>query len=272
MVPVSWERLTKEVVPEWIKTLLGQRSLMSYLEEFEPNHAADRVEDDDDDHSASWPVPPRYLEELGWTPGAGFIAADRLRTSELHQEFMRHRFIDECTLSLCRAVGFSASADLPEPDPFATIAPALGRAWGRLSQRPACQVAGTKNQYRFLADHFSLTWDPKHHCYDYVADPDTDPVLRGLLEALFLSTRAIPGTQVLARDSTWPAHDDPWLLGMLTPDEVQALVPHLGELERRQAAHDPNVLGARDELFPLFADRVRRAAELSLGLVALHAV
>jgi hypothetical protein len=142
------------------------------------------------------------------------------------------------------------------------------RYYGTPHRRPHRQVAGTKRRYYFLLHLFTATWQQARSVYDYAALPFVDATLRDLLEALFLSTRAFPGTPVLDRDATWPGFDDTWLPGLLAPDEVQRLVPYLDDIARLDAALP---LDDQDVLFPLFADRVRRAADQGLGLVTLHA-
>lgn len=39
VVPVSWSRLTMEVLPAWVETLQSMRSVTSFAEKFAPNEA-----------------------------------------------------------------------------------------------------------------------------------------------------------------------------------------------------------------------------------------
>ncbi|MBL0218934.1 MAG: hypothetical protein IPQ07_34325 [Myxococcales bacterium] len=206
--------------------------------------------------------PPGYLQEIGWTPGAPFAEADRLRASALHSELDRSGLAAVHTFVVCHAIRFSTSVDLAGDDPFEDDG-----YYARLHDAPYCQVAGTKNRFHFLDALFTTTWRPERRVYDYAARPVVAPPLRDLLDALFLSTRTFPGIQVLDRNATWPGYDDTWFQGLLAPQEVGRLASCLDEIAQLEAARDTD---DQDELFPLFADRVRRAAAEGLALVTLH--
>jgi len=279
VVPVSWSRMTEVVVPGWVEALLGRRTLASFAEEFAPNDAefVTAVRQDVDRKPpwpAGWQLSPRYLEDIGWTPGTPFVAADRLRASALHGELDRFGLAEVGTIAVCHAIRFSASVELAGADRFENYSlnseyldARHFRYYARLHDAPRCQVAGTKNRYHFLDDLFTATYRRERSVLDCAARPFVAPALRDLLEALFLSTRAFPGIQVLDRNATWPAHDDTRFQGLLAPAEVRRLVPYLDDIARLEAALD---LDEQHELFPLFADRVRRAADQGLALVTLH--
>lgn len=267
VVPVSWSRLTTVVVPAWVETLQGRRSLVSFAQEFAPNEtelvtAMVNGVARSSPSQAGWQLPPNYLEDIGWTPGTPFTTADRLRASASHRELDQRVLAEVHTFAVCHAIRFSASVELVGDDPFEEDG-----YYARLHQAPYCQVVGTKSRYRFLDALFTTTWRPERRVYDYVARPFVDPEHRDLLAQLFLSIRTIPGIQILDRNDAWPAHDDTWLQGLLAPPEVQRLTVFLDEMAQVQIARAADV---QDGEFPMFADRVRRAAAQELGLVTLH--
>jgi hypothetical protein len=106
---------------------------------------------------------------------------------------------------VCSAILFSASVELARVDPFENYSlphsefftPDHFRFYARLHVAPRYQIAGTKNQYHFLHRLFTATWQKERLVYDYAARPFVEPALRGLLEAMFLSTRTFPGIEVL---------------------------------------------------------------------------
>jgi hypothetical protein len=282
VVPVSWSRLTEVVVPAWVETLAGRRTLASFAKEFAPTRAQYLIEVwQEVERMARWPagwkLTASYLEDIGWVPGAPFIAADCLRASAMHGELDRFAIAEAGTSALCHAILCSASVDLAGDDRFANYSIAhhayydakFFRYYARLHESPRYQVAGTKNAYRFLANLFTVTWQQQERRqYDYTARPFVDPTLRALLDALFLSTRSFPGLEVLDRNGTWPGSDDMRLQGLLSPAEVRQLPRYLDDIVGLDAARD---LDEQDQLLPLFADRVRRAADQGLALVTVHA-
>lgn len=271
--------MTELVIPAWVDTLLGRRTIASFADELTP--------DDDDkelvlgiaeeiERKSQWPVRPelaaRYLEEIGWQPGMPFVAADRLRASPAHRALHAAVVAELGTQAVTRALRSSASVDLAGDDPFASYSlpghayydAAFFQFYGRLHSPPRCQVAGSKNSYHFLRLLFSLTYQADRGVYDCEALPSVAPELRELIESLFFSTRTVPCVWVTDRNATWPGGNDPRLQGVLSPREVQQLVPYLDQLEELDRE-----LAQRYELLPLFADRVRRAAEQGLALVTL---
>lgn len=87
--------------------------------------------------------------------------------------------------------------------------------------------------------------------------------LHELFESLFLYQRVIPGTWFPRESPVWPGFDDLSFAGYLAPGEVKRLWDELLQWEARGAVED--------ELFPLFLDRARRAAESGCGLLTIHA-
>jgi hypothetical protein len=134
-------------------------------------------------------------------------------------------------------------------------------------------VAGTKNGFHFLEAFFSVSDEPVAGdvpellgpVYRYDRKTAGDRRLEDLLECLFLGFRTFPGVGVLSAAGAWPALDDYWIAGYLVPDEVKELASLVGQI-----AGSVDALESGCELFPLFDDRVRRAAADGRGLVAFH--
>jgi hypothetical protein len=64
VVPVSWSRLTEVVVPAWMETLMGRRTVASFATELAPNEAeyVSEVREESDRMSwwpAGWQLSPR---------------------------------------------------------------------------------------------------------------------------------------------------------------------------------------------------------------------
>jgi hypothetical protein len=261
VVPVSWSYLTEILVPAWIDVLGGRRTLSSFAEQFARTPVTGVPHDwrypwiPED-----WAIPDGYVAEVGWTSNQPFLAADRQRASAIHRELERRGFAAAGTGALCRAIHVSAAAELEGADAFDDGD--FYSYYGRMHHSPEVQVAGAKNRFFFLESQFVATWRSEHGAYDVVAQPSLDPALRALVEALFLSTRCFPATRVTYRNSTWPGYNDNRLQGLLAPAEVRQLAARLDELGQGD--------GEAHNLFPLFADRVRRSADQGLALVTLY--
>ena len=260
VVPVSWSRLTEIVLPAWTDVLAHRRSMESFGREFAPDHWETYARYNGP--IPTWDAPTTYLEDVQWRSGMPFLPADHLRRSAQHAAIQPSWLTEDATQLLCRAIIGTAS-ELAGPD---TVDAPYNGFYNRLHEPPHPQVAGTKNQYHFLSAFFQITWERESSGYRHVARPSVDSELVALLEALFLSTRSFPGMWCLcAENGMWPGYDDASFQGILTPREVGRLAVHL-------AAMDPRAIAAHDELYLLFVDRVRRAAEQGLGLVTLHAM
>lgn len=257
VVPVSWSRLTEVILPAWTDVLAHRRTMASFSDEFAPGYREKRCRNEP---FSSWTVPVAYLADVQWMSGMHFLPADNLRRSALHAA-IEPRWLPEETMSLVgRAIIMSAS-ELAGSDAFDDTD--HHRFYGRLHAPPHTQVAGTKNKYFFLDAFFVVTWNPERRFYAYTPRSFVDGELIALWQALFLSTRTLPGLVVWADHGTWPASDDQSVQGILTPKEVQQLAAHLDRI-------DPRGLAGRDDLYPLFLDRVRRSAEQGKGLITLH--
>jgi hypothetical protein len=258
VIPVSWERLVESLLPEWCKIFSDSGNVQEFCQTF----AADAMEYLESG-SSHWRVLPKgYLEDIGWSGCTLGFPADNLRHSVLHQAVAK-TIGDTGTVLLCRAIRGWACAELSGSDPFANT-PWNG-FYSRLGDRPTVQVAGTKTQYRFLEGRFTLSYDSERMLYGYNRREKNSDKLDELLEKLFLATRAFPGILVLPENNSWPAYDDLWMQGYLMPSEVSQLVTYLDLIAESCEEH------GFDDLFPLFADRVRRAAISGYGLITLHA-
>lgn len=219
-----------------------------------------------EDGSSDWHwhvLPEGYLDDIGWSGLPVAFPANNLRQSLLHQAVAKAVGF-EATVLLCSAIRCWVSAELPGNDPFAND-PYDG-FYSRLNDRPAVQVAGTKNGYHFLKGLFTVIHDSEQMLYRYHRREKTGDKLAELLEALFLATRAFPGITVLPENNSWPAYDDLGIQGYLMPSEVSNLVTYLDFIAESGEEDDSD----DDDLFPLFADRVRRAAKSGYGLITLH--
>lgn len=256
VLPISWPVLHDEIVPAWCQVLEGQRSCLSFCEEFRIEHDP-FIGIDEYDWSA---IPRGYLIDVGWSRSLEIFMADQLRESTAHARLVSLGIAEvgiDILMAVCKK---RAGVDLGKPDPFARSH--YGKFYGRLEHPRRLQVAGTKSRYHFLEGMFTLTDEPE--LYRYTNARTVPEELVHLLGALFLALRALPGILVLPRGWCWPAYDDDRMQGYLTPSEVQQLVPYL-DLIPAYYAHNP-----KDDLFPLFADRVRRAAAQELGLITFH--
>jgi hypothetical protein len=278
IVPVSWGRLIEVIVPAWVDVLSGRDTIQSFCREFVPEKWL--WVDPDVPGARTAPrlaeLPSTYLTEVGWAAGAGGLAAggfpaggfpaDNLRRSAQHAALARVFFTGTANELVCRAISTRASVELSGPDRF-------NHFYSRLHEPPHCQVAGTKNHYHFLRHLYVRTYDPEQWGYHYVPSADVGAELVALFEALLFAVRSLPGLHVLAERGMWPAGNDKYVQGYLSPGEVRQLVPHLAELEARVREAEARVgEDERDGLLPLFLDRIQRAADQGLGLVALHDV
>jgi hypothetical protein len=259
VIPVSWARLTETLLPQWCTIFSNSHCVRAFCETFAPD-AISYLEDG----TADWhTIPEGYLEDIGWSPVMLSLPANNLRRSRLHRALMKTPVGEVLTVLLCTAIRH-AGGELRGSDRFAST-PYDG-FYSRFSDAPAIQVAGTKSRYHFLEGLFTVNADLEYHLYRYNRRETTPCKLAELLEALFLANRAFPGVAVLQDNNSWPAYDDLGMQGYLTPPEVLQLADHLNFIAESRKAHD-----GFDDLFELFADRVRRSATAEFGLVTLHA-
>lgn len=259
VIPVSWPQLTELLLPAWFDVLAGRRAIAAFCDEFAPSRAYYL------EPHPSWrpELPANYLTDIGWVPGVPFVRADDLRRSAAHAIVQRTGYGETGAALLSDAIARKVSAELSGPDLFCDNN--HHRYYGRLHEAPHPQVAGTKNAYYFLRSLYSITYDDAGSMYHHAPTPLVEGELGELLEALFLSTRAIPGTDILRASPGFPAGNHDRILGLLAPREVPRLVRLLAPLEQHLRDRDPD-----DRLFPLFLDRARRAGEQGLALVTLQ--
>ena len=259
IIPVSWLQLTETILSEWCRVLTRSRDVEDFCRAFAPDY----TDFFDPTTAPAWQsIPDNYLADISWSSTVQTFAADNLRQSQLHQALQQTTIAEDTTSILCSAVRHRAGVELPGQDPFNDTA--FYRYYGRLHTAPYLQVAGTKSQYHFLEGLFTVTYDRQRSLYTYQHHHAVEVQLVHLIQVLFLSRRAFPGMLILPENDTWPAYDDSRLQGYLRPDEVRQLAGYL-DVIAMSYTHN-----AEDDLFPLFADRVRRAADAELGLITLH--
>lgn len=275
IVPISWSRLTVNVLPAWT-SLIDQRITADAFARDLGIRAEPPAGDWDweTDWAAEWHIarqniPAGYLADLDWSPNMPFAPADSVRRSRLHTtyEATPGGHVDVGSHLLWAAVRAAACVDLTGSDGFDETE----SFYGRMHSTPHFQVAGSKNGYPFIEAVFSKTWVPDLHIYRYAALPSADPALVALIQGLCLATRAFPGIRVLREGNAWPGYDDLWIQGILTPCEVQELASKLEELCRLVSERNATLeAGWHDTLFPLFADRVTRSADHGLALLTVQ--
>jgi hypothetical protein len=207
-------------------------------------------------------TPEGYLEDIGWSSANGELRSEGLMKSKLYKEYFSqseaHLGID----FLFDAIKQTASEELQGEDLFAQQ-PWNG-FYSRLHEEPFVQVAGTKNRFHWMNVLFEETgYHQGQGYYSFRRNEKVESVLSNLMSLLFLAERTLPGVWVFGPPLSWPACDDTSLQGYLAPREVEKLADRLGRLESLTREQD-------DELFPIFTDRVKRAADTGLGLITMH--
>jgi hypothetical protein len=210
-------------------------------------------------------IPVTYLQEIGWNSKVEILSADLVRESKTHKCLAGKGIIDTTTALFSAAIKQSASVRLSGEDPFAD---------DRLFSYYGCvdngvQVAGTKNQFYFLESVFTVKWLGAEHQwksseYQFQEKGTVSQEISELLRCLFLAKRTFPAIHTCEAGNRWPGTDDKTIQGYLTPEEVNRLSEILPGISSLKAARD-------DELFPLFSNRVQRAASQRFGLVTLFA-
>jgi hypothetical protein len=207
-------------------------------------------------------APEGYLNDIGWSPGRDELCSELVSNSKLHKEYFSR---SEAFLGidiLFDAIKQTAGKELPGEDTFAE------RPWdgfySRLQEEPFFQVAGTKRRFRWMNVLFEETgYHPVQGYCSFRPNEMVESALAGLISRLFLAERTMPGVWNFGPPLSWPACDDTSLQGYLAPTEVKELAERLGRLETLTR-------GEEDELFQLFADRVKRSADAGLGLITMH--
>jgi len=261
VIPISWPLLKGEVLPAWSEVLKGQRTCVSFCNEFIHGHDDRLIAISWCDEVKGMRLPSNYLESIGWSSEIDILSADRLRDSSVHRS-VQQAIQGWGDYALCQAIQSSASVELSGIDPF--VEDRHISYYGSLCDLPKVQVAGTKNGFQFLEVFFTRVYHRyPNPFYTFINKGRINDEVVELLGALFLSLRSFPGCTVTEEAWSWPAYDDCRIQGYLSPDEVPLLVRHLVEI----ASLHPEVY--EDELFPLLQNRVQRAAEEGLGLVTM---
>jgi hypothetical protein len=259
VLPVNWARLWEDVIPSWCETLTGRKTFESFCRELIPKGSKFHKLGIRYNHIFT---PEGYLEDIGWSPANGELRSKGMMKSKLYKEYFSHTEAYLGIDFLFDAIKQTASEELPGEDLFAQQ-PADG-FYSRLHEEPFVQVAGTKSGFHWMNALFEETGYNSREAYcSYRPNEIVESVLSNLISLLFLAERTLPGVWVFGPPLSWPACDDTSLQGYLAPGEVEKLADRLGRLEILTREQD-------DELFPLFADRVKRAADAGLGLITMH--
>ena len=251
VVPVDWHLLWEDVIPAWLSLLAGSITPSEFYARYLPagDMYGDLLEDD-------YAAPARYLSLFPAPLHPPYSRA------KLHEDAEYPKYCeapDSIAYLLEEAIKQSAAVNLTGDDPYA------GDYYASTDARfTARQVAGTKNRYAFLETAFEVNWCPETSHYSYSRRKDgTSAQLQELFESLFLYQRVIPGVWSPSESPIWPGYDDLSFAGYLSPGEVARLWDEMSRWESHTAVED--------ELFPLFTDRVKRAAESDYGLLTIHA-
>lgn len=262
VVPVDWTAVCFTVLPRWLEVLDGQRPAEDFASHFGLEHRFERQQ---------VRFPPDYVGDIGWSQAHLPLDTSRVRMSKAHRFAHTLGCTEAGTDLLGEAIVLHASVNVGGRDVFAS------QPWdgyySRLNRPPHVQVAGTKNRFHFLEAFFDVSEEPvtgevpelTRPVYRYHRKSADDRRTEELLELLFLGFRTFPGVEVLSAAPAWPAYDDPWIAGYLVPEEARELASLLGQIGGSVDIRENGF-----ELFPLFDDRVRRAAAGGSGLIAFH--
>jgi len=254
VIPVDWALLWEDVIPAWLSLLAGSITPHEFYARYVP---------------AGEEYGELLLDE-GYAESANFLS---LFPVPLRPPFSRDKLheISECLriphdinsvscLAMLAAAIKQSAAINPVPDD-----PYVGDYFAFTEDRSGKKLAaGTKNLYSFLETAFEVCYNSETHLYHYFRRTEgTSNQLHTLFESLFLYQRVIPGTWFPSDSPIWPGFDDESFAGYLSPREVALLWNELVHWESRTLVEDC--------LYPLFADRVKRAAEAGYGLLTIHA-
>lgn len=250
VIPVNWTLLWEDVIPAWLSLLAGSLTPEEFYARYVPagDEYGDLLEDD-------FVAPAKYLARFP-TPLHPPYASAKLR--EFAECFEYRSVPDAASYLLEAAIKQSAAVNLLGDDPYA------GNYYANTDDRSGKkQVAGTKNLYSFLGAAFEVKWCPETRQYSYSRKEGTRARLQELFESLFLYQQVIPGVWFPSESPIWPGYDDLSFAGYLSPSQVVQLNEELGRWEC-------DIVEDEYELYSLFANRVRRAAESGYGLLTIH--
>lgn len=249
VVPVNWELLWEHVLPSWLSVLSGSLKASEFYARYVPagdefgGFLEQRYSASIDDLSQfTVPLQPPYSRV-------------KLHESGKCSTFLQPDF----PYLLEIAIKQTAAVKLSGNNPFA------GNYYASCdAPSGSIQAAGTKNSYSFLEGAFEVEWQANEHLYTYSRRQQGATVqLQELLESLFLYQCVIPGTWIASQSPSWPGNDDLSFAGYLSPPQVKSL--------KNQMASWEAACLVGDDLFLIFSDRIRRAAELNCGLLTIHA-
>lgn len=251
VVPVNWKLLWEEVIPSWLSLLSNTATPAEFYARYVP--AGDMYGDLLEDH---YFAPAKYLRLFDTPLHPPYCRAKLHETADCREYCQAP---DSISYLLEVAIKQSASVNLIGDDPY-TGSYFASTDGGSVK----IQVAGTKNQYSFLEAAFEVNWNAETKHYEYSRrSKGTSAQLQELFESLFLFQRVIPGTWFPSESPIWPGYDDLSFAGYLSPIEVECLWTEM--------MHWEGCSTVEYDLYPLFVDRVKRAATSGLGLLTIHA-
>jgi hypothetical protein len=242
-------------VPIWLDVLQGNLTPQHFLETI-----SIQIDNDVFVKIDTLAAPQGYLMDIGWKEGCSSFSASGMRASLMHRNYISgdHGF---CAGQYFHAaVKQYASGVLSGDDPYER-SPYDG-FYSHLNDCAYVQVAGTKNIFHFIEGMFDIEWDQSLYLYKHKAKAIVDDAVTSSLLSLVLGQRSIPGMNILPTEPAWPGYDDSILQGYLNPDETEVLARHMEYLMAFEASQN-------DDVFPIFKDRVTRAADEGFGLVTL---
>lgn len=258
VLPIRFEVVRDQILPQWLDVLDNQLSLRDFAAKW--SHLPSR--DELMFGQKEWEY--QFKSTQGYTDWFRSRPLENWLRRQVPTPSPSAWFSDEF-LALALLNGASALLPPTPEDPFPSNDSEI--YYGRSHNPPFALVAGTKNRFYFLEAFFSHCHDEGQRynsssCHRKTGAP---PEICDLLERLFFGERVLPGTSFLARSPAWRSSDDPYFAGFLVPDETARLAELL-PLFDQPLSEDQQ---ADDTLFPLFKDRVQRAAQCKAGLVTL---
>ncbi len=267
VLPVDFERLSSVLMPAWLDFIAGKYEPRAFADEFAPWQVGvgDIEYWSEDNWQEKFEISSLYIE---WFRQRDITEwkTDTVRT-DLGEALNKSSFAWCAEDLLMLAIKQTCAVEVSGVDPFEpTGIKALTpfRFYENLHYPPFVQVVGTKNGFRFLHQLYEFTWEKSNYLYTCVRKQLVSAETYELMEKLFLSVRAFPGTQLMRSSLVWPSADDSHLTGFLSPVETQELSAKIPEIEGLLSKEF-------DEFWPfdLFADRLQRAASCGAGLVSL---
>ena len=264
-MPLDWTRFNA-ILDAWLTVLEGEESVATYLEHYAPN-GSEYLESDDIEKMQGVKCNGPYcnfFRERNCTEWLTTEFWGSQARKQQESQLLKIYGLDEV---LSVSIKQSALVDLPGADPFKAEPFSFNHFYGRLHDSPHVQVAGTKNYHWFLRAIFNSAktgFSRKiRYIYRYERKAEWPSTMQELLEKLFYGVRCLPGVGILRDPPSVRADDTPQFMGFLDPAEVVHLASFETTLTSAAEAFE-------DDLFPLFADRLRRSAVCGAGLISIQ--